>query len=116
MSVRVARAVVLGIGREAAGDDGVGLLVARAVAAQGLSAVESADATVLLALLADGRRVILVDAVAGAAQAGEILHLRPDDLATGHTPVSSHGIGVAAALALGGVFFGADALHGIDIV
>lgn len=114
MSAR--EALVVGIGQEAAGDDGVGLLVARMVAAEGIAALESTDAAVLLALLAEGRALVVVDAVVGAGEAGAVLHLRPDDLAGAHTPISSHGIGVAEALALAGVLQGADALRAVEIV
>lgn len=116
MSARDPGALVVGIGQEAAGDDAIGLLVARAVASQGIVALESTDATVLLAHLLEGRRVVLVDAVAGTGKPGDVLHLRSSDLADGHTPVSSHGIGVAEALALVGVLHGPDALHAVDIV
>ena len=116
MSSCIDDAVVVGLGQAAAGDDGVGLVVARAVAAEGGRALESTDATVLLALLADGRRIVIVDAVVGAGRAGDILRLRPDELAGEHPPVSSHGIDVADALGLAGVLHGADALRGVDIV
>lgn len=116
MTARDRGALVVGIGQEAAGDDGVGLLVARAVAAHGVATLEASDATVLIALLAEGRRVVVVDAVVGAGKAGHVLHLRPDDLADGHTLLSSHGIGVAEALALAGVLKGPAGLRAVEVV
>jgi hydrogenase maturation protease len=116
VSARNPGTLVVGLGQWAAGDDGVGLLVARFVAAQGVAALESSDATVLVTLLAEGRRVILVDAIVGAGKAGQVLHLRPDDLAEGQKPVSCHGIGVPAALALAGTLHGTDVLRAVDIV
>lgn len=116
MSARDRRAVVVGIGQDAAGDDAVGLLVARTLSARGVAALESTDATVLLALLAAGRKVVVVDAVVGNGDAGDVLHLRPDALAEASSSVSSHGIGVAEALALARVLHGADALRAVEIV
>ncbi len=116
MSARAREALVVGIGQEAAGDDAVGLLVARVVAAQGIAALESSDAAVLLALLAEGRALVVVDAVVGAGAAGDVLHLRPDDLVGAHAPISSHGIGVVEALALAGILRGADTLRAVEIV
>jgi Ni,Fe-hydrogenase maturation factor len=60
----VADAVIVGIGQVVAGDDGVGLAVARALAGRGLAVRESADASIVLPLLEAGHRVVLVDAVA----------------------------------------------------
>ena len=73
----------VGIGQPAAGDDAVGLLVARALAAQGVAALESTDATVLLPLLAEGRSV--VGSVLRSALATALLGI---------------GVGLAAAYAL----------------
>lgn len=59
----MAAASIVGIGQLAAGDDGVGLAIAREFAARGLAVRESADASILLALLEAGHRVVRVDAV-----------------------------------------------------
>jgi hydrogenase maturation protease len=103
-------AVVVGLGQALAGDDGVGPAVARALAADGMDAHESGDASELLAILAEGRPVVVVDAVVGGGRPGDVLHLRGGALAPGVRPISSHGLGVAEALEL------ARALHGDDAV
>jgi hydrogenase maturation protease len=116
MNVRSSHAVVVGIGQDAAGDDGVGLLVARTLTERGITAIESTDATVVLDLLAEGLWVVVVDAVVGGGAVGDVLHLQRDDLAEHHTPLSSHGIGVIEALALASALLGADALERVRVV
>jgi hydrogenase maturation protease len=109
-------AVIVGIGQLAAGDDGVGLAVARALAARGLPVRESADASILLVLLEAGHRVVLVDAVAGGGPPGTVMQLDPDALVDGLTPLSSHGIGVAEAIALARTLYGDAAIAQLAIV
>jgi hydrogenase maturation protease len=109
-------AVVVGIGQPAAGDDGVGLAVARALAARGAPVRESADASIVLALLEAGRRVVIVDAVVGGGAPGTVLRLDPGALASGPAPLSSHGIGVAEALELARTLYGEGAARGVAIV
>ncbi len=109
-------AVVVGIGQARGGDDGVGPAVARRLAAEGLAARESADASALIALLGDGRRVVVVDAVVGGGAPGAVLHLRAAALAAGPTPVSSHGLGVAEALEVARALHGDAAVERVDIV
>ena len=93
---------IVGMGHPAAGDDAVGLWVARALAAQGYAARESLDATLLLSLLEHGERVILVDAVVADVPEGSVMHVRPEALArAAWSPVSSHGLSVAQAIELG---------------
>lgn len=101
-----AGAVIVGIGQLGAGDDGVGLAVARELAARGVPVRESADASILLALLEAGHRVVLVDAVVGGGPPGTVMQLDPDALVDGPTPLSSHGIGVAEAVALARTLYG----------
>ena len=102
-------AVVVGIGQLAAGDDGVGLAVARALAARGHEVRESADASAVLALLEAARRVVIVDAVVGGGAPGAVLRLDPAALAAGPAPLSSHGIGVAEAIELARTLYGEGA-------
>ena len=109
-------AVVVGIGQHAAGDDGVGLVVARALAARGIETRESADASVLLPLLEAGRRVVVVDAVTGGGAPGTVSRLDAGALASGPAPLSSHGIGVAEALALAHTLYGAACVARVEIV
>lgn len=109
-------AVVVGIGQLAAGDDGVGLAVARALAARGFETRESADASVVLTLLEAERRVVLVDAVVGGGAPGAVIRLAVDALASGPTPLSSHGIGVAEAIELARTLYGDESVARVDIV
>jgi len=109
-------AVVLGIGQAMAGDDGVGVAVARRLAARGIAARESTDASLLVALLAEGRRVVLVDAVLGPGEPGDVIRVRPEWLASEATPLSSHGLGVSQALDLARTLFGEPAARAVEIV
>ena len=120
-----ARAIIVGIGQPAAGDDGVGLVVARALAARGAEVRESADASVLLDLLLDRldaapgaptRPVVVVDAVVGGGAPGTVLRLSPDALAAGPAPLSSHGLGVAEAIELARTLHGDAAAARLAIV
>lgn len=106
MSAADERAVIVGIGQLAAGDDAIGLRVARVLAARGFDARACADASAVLALLAAGRRVVVVDAVIGGGPPGTVLRLDPGDLAGGPAPLSSHGVGVAEALEIARTLFG----------
>lgn len=101
---RAPGARVIGIGREAAGDDGVGPAVVRALLAAGVppgvDVRYAGEPTALIPLLETAGPVILVDAVVGA-EPGDVLDLAPDDLARhGLTPLSTHGVGVVQAIAL----------------
>jgi hydrogenase maturation protease len=109
-------AVVVGIGQDAAGDDGVGLAVARALAGRGLEVRQAADASVVLALLEAGRRVVIVDAVVGGGAPGAVVRLDPGALASGPQPLSSHGLGVAEAIELARTLYGEGAARGVAIV
>lgn len=111
-------AIVVGIGQEAAGDDGVGLAIARLLAARGLEVRESADASIVLALAEAGHRVVIVDAVVadGSAAPGTVLRLEPGQLASAPQPLSSHGLGVAEAVELARTLYGEAALAGLAIV
>jgi hydrogenase maturation protease len=109
-------AVVVGIGQHAAGDDGVGLVVARVLAERGLETREAADASVVLALLEAEHRIVLIDAVVGGGAPGSVLQLDPRALDSNPTPLSSHGIGVAEALALASTLYGAHVVARVAIV
>lgn len=98
--------IIVGIGQAAAGDDGVGLHVARTLAARGFEVRECADASVLLGLCEAGRRIVLIDAIVGGGPPGTVLQLDVGALAAGVTAVSSHGIGVAEALELARTLYG----------
>jgi len=109
-------AVVLGIGQPMAGDDGVGIMVARRLAVRGLAVRESTDASVLLSLLEEGRKVVLVDAVLGPGKAGDVIRLRRESLTSEVTPLSSHGVTVLQALDLARTLFGEAAAGAVEIV
>ena len=104
------RLKVIGVGNEWRGDDAVGLLVARRLKEDQLPQVEIAECrgtlTAVREAWKDAAGVIVVDAVVSGGPPGTI-H-RFDAHGTG-VPVelsrsSSHGWGVAEALALGKVF------------
>lgn len=101
---------LVGLGQPFAGDDAVGLLVARAAreALPTLEVVELSGAEGLIELL-DGRPTLVVDAVLDAGAPGALRWLRPDQLGRVRA-VSTHGIGVAEAVGL------AEALNGPGVL
>ena len=105
------RLKVIGVGNEWRGDDAVGLLVARRLQADQLPQVEISECrdtvTALREAWKDATGVIVVDAVVSGGPPGAIYRFNAHG---GGVPVqlsrspSSHGWGVAEALALGKVF------------
>ncbi|MFH1177009.1 MAG: hydrogenase maturation protease [Acidobacteriota bacterium] len=101
------RTRVIGLGNPILSDDGVGLQVARALAARlGASDVDVVESEVagfaLLELLDTWERVILVDAVMlPGMRPGTVVRLGPEDLATSLRLRSVHEIDLPTALALG---------------
>jgi hydrogenase maturation protease len=100
--------IVVGVGTAMRGDDAVGLIVAREVAAaigerDDVTVVEaSGEPGRLLAVLAGHDRAILVDAMVSGAAIGTVRWLDPAAAsATMAGPTSSHGLGLAQSLALG---------------
>jgi hydrogenase maturation protease len=97
---------VVGVGNADRGDDGAGIAVARAVAAvrSDVDVLEqtSGDPAALLDALAPYRRVVIVDATVSEAEPGTV-RLVPLAEAAGvlARTASSHGLGLATALALG---------------
>jgi|CZKU01.1.fsa_nt_gi hydrogenase maturation protease len=99
------RARVIGIGQASAGDDGVGLAVLDALRREslpsGVELVRVAEPTALIPLFDGGTPMILVDAVVGAGEPGDLLSLPLDALDDkGPRLLSTHGVGVAPAVAL----------------
>lgn len=95
---------VIGLGQAAAGDDQVGFAVIEHLRSLGapecLELLLAPEASALLPLLETPAPVVLVDAVL-AAPAGEVLVLDPDELEQrGLSTMSTHGLGVAQAVAL----------------
>lgn len=95
--------LLLAIGQRAAGDDGVGPAVLDRVRALGLpggvDARELGDPSALVALLDGASRAVIVDAIV-SDPAGRVVTATPEQLAVRAAPMSSHGLGVADALAL----------------
>jgi hydrogenase maturation protease len=110
------RAVFVGLGQDVAGDDGVGLIVARVLAARGLEVRMATDASTLLPLLEAGRRVVVIDAVVGGGVPGTVIELTLDALATSAVPLSSHGIGVADAIELARTLYGEQVLARLALI
>lgn len=106
MSNEAAPAVlVVGVGSADRGDDSVGLLVARRVAAENLPQaavlMETGDISALIAAWQPYDRVILVDAVMSGAEPGTIHRVVvSDSLPTDELVTSTHGFGVAQAVEL----------------
>jgi len=105
------RLKVIGVGNEWRGDDAVGLLVARRLKEDQLPQVEVAECrgtlTAVREAWKDAAGVIVVDAVVSGAPPGTIhrfdAHGAGMPVELSRSP-SSHGWGVAEALALGKVF------------
>jgi hydrogenase maturation protease len=105
------RLKVIGVGNEWRGDDAAGLLVARRLKADRLPEVEVAECrgtvTAVREAWKDAAGVIVVDAVFSGGRPGAIYRFNAHG---GEVPVqlsrspSSHGWGVAEALALGQLF------------
>jgi len=114
-----AAVVVVGIGQPMAGDDGVGIAVAQALAGEGIAVRVSTDASVVLSLVNDGVRVIVVDAVVGGGRPGDVVRLDGRLVAAGAaaaSPVSSHGIGLAEAIGLACALYGDGAAEAVTVV
>lgn len=96
--------LLIGVGNDFAGDDAAGRLVARALASRdGFDVAETHGAAAdIVTLMEDRAQVVIVDACRSGAAAGTLYKL---DAVAGALPgwlrsVSSHGIGVAEAVAL----------------
>ena len=97
---------VIGVGNSDRGDDGVGPAVASRVAERTLGidiSVSAADPSRLLDEWAGAGRVVIIDAVVDGSEPGTVSVI---DAGAGEIPpdagsVSSHGMGVAAAVDLG---------------
>ncbi|MBI2939840.1 MAG: hydrogenase maturation protease [Chloroflexi bacterium] len=98
---------MIGLGNEQRGDDGVGVRVARAVAAAGWDGVEavalgSVDPAALMAVWEGVHAAFLIDAVVADAPPGTILRLdaRRHPLPAGLRTFSTHGLDLASAVEL----------------
>lgn len=95
---------VIGLGQRAAGDDGVGLVVLdrlRELASLDLDLVEIAEPCALIPLLTSPVPVVIIDAVVtDLGVPGDVLELDSNSLSHHVRSVSTHGVGLARALAL----------------
>ena len=98
--------LVLGLGNVLLRDEGVGVRVVQAlervILPPDVEVFDGATAGVdLLDVLADRRKVVVIDAIAGDSPPGTVLRLTPADLAPRHEPgVSLHDFGLLETLAL----------------
>jgi hydrogenase maturation protease len=98
--------LVIGIGNRDRGDDGIGLVVAsrlEAAALPGVTVIEHrGDAAGLLDLLAATDAAVLVDAAVSGAAPGTFrrIDVNREPLPAGWFTCSTHGMGVATAIAL----------------
>jgi len=101
----VAPVLVLGIGNELLGDDGVGVVAARELAASPIPAVDVVDGgtlgLMLMPYLAGRHAVLILDAVSTArGRPGDIVVIADGDVRRGHgVRASAHDVGLVDALA-----------------
>lgn len=113
---------IIGIGQPYAGDDGAGIAVLRVLRHDrrlpaGISLHETTDPARLVALLDGIRHAIVVDALVSAAPPGTVMCVAPEALAAdAGAAYSSHGIDVAAAIALARALAAPAAAPRISIV
>jgi hydrogenase maturation protease len=102
---------IIGVGNAWRGDDGAGLMVAQRLRQENFPYAEIAESPGTGSALADAwqdaTRVIVVDAVVAGGPPGAIYRFDAHNLAATFpvaSPASSHGWGVAEAVALGRLF------------
>jgi hydrogenase maturation protease len=118
----VTRTVVVGIGNTFRHDDGVGLVVARALRLSHLPHVSiresDGDGCSLLEMMRDADRAILVDATSSGLEPGTVSRLEPSDSRISQiAPTSSHAFGLRDALGMGatlGVLPASVVIYGIE--
>jgi hydrogenase maturation protease len=100
------RILIIGVGSQENGDDGVGLLVARAVAAKKLAHTtileESGEGSALMEAWKGAHAVILIDAVSSGATPGTLhrFEAHAESIPAKFFRFSSHDFGVAEAIEL----------------
>ena len=100
------RGRIIGIGQDAAGDDGIGIAVARRLSKMdlpdGVEVVERAEPSAIIAQIIDGaERVVLVDAIVDGGAAGRVVQVDPSRAdASNKRPLSTHGVGLLEAIEL----------------
>jgi hydrogenase maturation protease len=117
---------VIGCGNPDAGDDAVGLIVARAVrvrAPDDVEVVVTRDPLRVLDLLDGVDRVVVVDGVRstdGVREPGDLVRAEADDdglPASLRTSLSSHGLGIAETIGLVAAMGSASRIvfHGVEV-
>jgi len=105
-----------------AGDDGVGVVIARRVREMNertdVEVIELTEPSALIPLLVDGANpVVVIDAIVGSGQAGDVLHFAPEaGWRSARQLLSSHGVGVRDAIELAKALEPAARAHNIEIV
>jgi hydrogenase maturation protease len=100
------RAKIIGIGQDAAGDDGIGIAVVRRLRQMhlpdGVELVERAEPSQVISQLTDGcERAVLIDAVIDGGSSGRVLQVDPfQAVACNAQLLSTHGIGLLEAIEL----------------
>jgi len=100
------RTLLLGIGNPILSDDGIGVVVSRAIQDMGLPGIDVAEASAsgieVMEMMMDYEKVVIVDAIMLPDKApGEILRLHEGDFTKSVHGSSPHGINLATAIALG---------------
>jgi hydrogenase maturation protease len=100
------RAKIIGIGQDTAGDDGIGIAVARRLRQMhlpdGLEVIERAEPSAAISHLTGScERVVLIDAVIDGGSSGRILQIEPSQSAASNVQMlSTHGIGLMETIEL----------------
>jgi hydrogenase maturation protease len=101
------KTLILGLGNEILGDEGVGVHAVRALAAESLPAgvevIEVGTAILdVLPALQSPHRIIIVDAMQGLGPAGSVYRTTLDDCSASPMIASLHGFDILRVLALAG--------------
>jgi hydrogenase maturation protease len=98
------RLLVLGVGNPLMGDDGIGLVVARALRRRRIAGVEIVEAGTpgfgLIDMLSSVEQAVLIDAVDAGCAPGSVFWVRSEDLTTRWKRQSLHQVGLGDVLSL----------------
>ena len=106
MNQEIPQVVVIGVGNEYRGDDGVGIIVARRLAKlnlPGVSVIESrSDATELMRIWSGAGAVVLIDAIRAGIDPGTVMKfdLSRDEIPARYFSHTTHSFGVMEAVRL----------------
>jgi hydrogenase maturation protease len=112
---------VIALGQPLAGDDAAGLAIVERLGLEGVppgvELFQAPDAAGLISLLQTPDSVLLLDAVVGPGPPGELVELAETEIASAAVPLlSTHGLGVAQAIALARILFGREAAPEIRLI